>query len=62
REIAGVKMLSTKIEKNLSVVRRNLDLFEKRREFAWCRYRWGEYFSWVEGEVKGILKDLERSV
>ena len=58
RKIPGVRVLRKRVGENLSSVKRNLDLFRKRREFTWCKYDWGSYFSSTEEGIEGVLEDL----
>jgi hypothetical protein len=60
REIPSANVLRRGVRENLSSVRRNLDLFEKRREFTWCRYEWGEYFSLTVRGIERIWENLNR--
>lgn len=62
RKIAGVGTLRKRIGEDLSFVKRNLDLFEKRREFTWCKYDWGEFFSNTEKGIKSVLEDLNHLI
>lgn len=58
REIPRAGVLQRRVKENLSLVKRNLDLFEKRREFAWCKYDWNEYFSIAEKDIERVLGQI----
>jgi hypothetical protein len=58
RKIVGSGILGRRMRENLSVVKMNLGLFRKRREFTWCDYDWNEYFSELRRGVDDILRDL----
>jgi hypothetical protein len=60
REAPGPALLQRRMREALSVVRRNLHLFGKRREFVWCRYDWEEYFSAVKEGVEELLGEWGR--
>ncbi|MFN4133250.1 MAG: nucleotidyl transferase AbiEii/AbiGii toxin family protein [Candidatus Hadarchaeales archaeon] len=58
RKILGVRVIRDRLEKNLSLIKGNLDLFNKRREFTWCKYSWRDYFSATKKGVENVLEGL----
>ncbi len=59
RKLPSPLLLRRKLAENLSIVKRSLDAFEKRREFVWCRYRWKSYFSETVRKIKRVLRYVE---
>ena len=58
RGVPGPELLKRRVRENLSLVERNLDFFGKRREFAWCKYDWEEYFYATRTKVEELLRRI----
>jgi predicted nucleotidyltransferase component of viral defense system len=58
RQIPGPFLLQRRLRENLGIVKRNLDSFQKRREFVHCRYNWDKYFSDTKKKLEQFLELL----
>jgi predicted nucleotidyltransferase component of viral defense system len=58
RQIPSPVLLQRRLRENLSIVKRNLDSFKKRREFVHCRYDWDKYFSDTKKKLEQLLELL----
>lgn len=61
KALLSPETMRRRLERNLSIIRMNLDQLKKRREFIWCQYNWKGYFAATTRGIKRVLNTLRQS-